>query len=415
VHVAPAGRDYATDAVKTELLADSRLGDTPAARYQALFTGGLQIHTTIDPALEHQAQAAITSGLPGGHDLTAAEISIDPATGAIRSVAGGADFATLQFNTALTGAGRQPGSSFKVFTLVAALEAGYSPDDLIDGSTPCAIANPHGTPDPWLPDNYEGENFGWMSLTDATAYSVNCAYARLAITVGLNRVADVAHAMGITSHLNVVPSMTLGTNEVTPLQMASAYATLANDGVYHTPYLVEAVQDSGGKVLFTHTDKTRQAIPVQIARQATQVLQQVVLRGTGVAAAVNGHPVAGKTGTAENYHDAWFVGFTPQISTAVWMGNVAGEVPMRNIEGIDVVGGSFPARIWHHYMTAALAPLPSRWFPPPDPAQIPAPVTVVDGQSRMAAGQAAAAAGPKVGAAGQTQSTTWCSASCSHR
>lgn len=380
--IAPSGRDYATDAVKELLLADPRFGATVGERYQAVFTGGLQIHTTIDPSLQRQAQAAIAAGLPTGYHLTAAEISIDPATGAVRSVVGGPDFSSLQFDTALTGAGRQAGSSFKVFTLVAALEAGYSPDDMIDGSTPCSIPNPHGTPDPWMPDNFEGETFGWMSITDATVHSVNCAYARLAMDVGLARVAEVAHGMGITSHLNIVPSMTLGTNEVTPLQMASAYATLAADGAYHTPHLIASVTDSSGKVLFSHTDAPRQAIPPQIAREATQVLQQVVARGTGVAAAVRGHPVAGKTGTAENYHDAWFVGYSPQVATAVWMGNASGEVAMRNIRGINVVGGSFPARIWRAYMTVALAGLPAVSFVPPDASQMPPPVVLVDGQPR---------------------------------
>jgi len=411
-HVAPSGRDYVTDEVKHERAADPRLGATVAARYQAIFTGGLQIHTTIDPGRQAAAQAAIARGVPAGYHLTAAQISIDPSTGAISSVAGGADFTSLQFNAALTGAGRQPGSSFKVFTLIAALEQGFSPDDMIDGSTPCDIPNPQGTPNPWSPANFEGETVGWMSITDATVHSVNCAYARLALMVGLGRIADVAHRLGITAHLDVVPSMTLGTNVVTPLQMASAYATIANDGAYHTPYLIASVADANGKSLFSHLDKARQAISPQIAREATQVLQQVVFRGTGVAAGVYGHPVAGKTGTAESYHDAWFVGYTPQLATAVWMGNVAGEVPMRNVAGINVQGGSFPARIWNAYMSAALAPLRSVPFVPPDPSQIPAPVTLVDGQTRAeSAGQDPALAAAM---AGHTRGTTWCSASCGH-
>jgi len=371
----PQGRDYFTEAVRQELLADPRLGPTADARNKALLTGGLQIHTTLDRRMQQDAEAAVAVGLPtAAMPLSAAVASVDPATGAIRAVVGGTSFGANQYNAALGGAGRQPGSSFKVFTLVTALEQGISPNDVVDGSTPCSIPNPGGHPDPWQPNNYEGEVFGPMSLTDATAYSVNCAYARLALRVGLTHVAQTAHDMGITAHLNVVPSMTLGTNDVTPLQMASAYATLAADGVYHQPHLVERVDRPDGSVLFRNTSPGKQVIPPEIAREATQVLQQVVIAGTGQAAALAGRPVAGKTGTAENYQDAWFVGYTPNLASAVWMGDPVGEQPMRGIGGIDVVGGSYPARMWSGYMTAALAPLPVEGFTAPASVSAPAAV-----------------------------------------
>lgn len=359
----PQGRDYFTEAVRQELLGDVRLGPTLEARSKALLTGGLQIHTTLDRRLQQDAESAVAGGLPKATmPLSAAVASVDPATGAIRAVVGGTSFGASQYNAALGGAGRQPGSSFKVFTLVAALEQGASPNDVVDGSTPCSIPNPGGHPDPWQPNNFEGEVFGAMTLTDATAYSVNCAYARLALQVGLPRVAQTAHAMGITSPLTIVPSMTLGTNDVTPLQMASAYATLAADGVYHRPHLVDQVDRPDGTVLFHNTSPGKQVVPVDVARQAVQVLRQVVIAGTGQAAAVPGRPVAGKTGTAENYQDAWFVGFSPDLASAVWMGDPAGEQPMRGVGGIDVVGGTYPARMWSAYMAAALAPFPVRDF-----------------------------------------------------
>ena len=383
VHRPPEGHDYFSDAVKQELLADRRLGATSDERYRAVFAGGLRVRTTLDPALQRKAEAAIAGGLPHtDRHLTAALVAVDPGTGAVRALVGGPDFGQSQFDTALAGAGRQPGSSFKAFTLAAALQDGYSPADVLDGSTPCSVPNPGGTPNPWVPENFEGEAFGPITLTDATVHSVNCAYARLAPTVGLRRVADMAHSMGITSHLSLVPSMTLGTNVVTPLQMASAYSTLAADGVAHPAHLVEEVDTPQGKVLLRGEGGAHQALTPQVAREETQVLQQVVLSGTGQAAAVAGHPVAGKTGTAEDYHDAWFVGYTPDLATAVWMGDPDGEVPMRDVEGINVVGGSFPARMWSAFMTQALADRPVLGFPQPDPAQVPAPTFLVTGQPR---------------------------------
>src|SRR5258708_35093812 len=190
--------------------------------------------------------------------------------------------------------------------------------------------------------------------------------------VKFQHIADVAHAMGITAHLSLVPSMTLGTEEVTPLQMASAYATFAADGIHHTAHLIDHVDGPDGKELFHNSEPGKRAIPTQVAREAVQVMRQVVIRGTGVNAALADRPVAGKTGTAEDFHDAWFVGYAPQLATAVWMGDPAGEVPMTNVDGISVVGGSFPARIWKAFMEDALAGQPALDFPEPDPGQVPA-------------------------------------------
>jgi penicillin-binding protein 1A len=159
--------------------------------------------------------------------------------------------------------------------------------------------------------------------------------------------------------------MALGTEEVSPLDMASAYATFADDGIYHQPRFVEKVVDASGKVIFSGPDKGKQVISPQVAREVVETMQAVVQYGTGTAAALGNRPVAGKTGTTENYSDAWFVGYTPQLSTAVWMGDPAGRTPMRDVGGIRVFGGTYPARIWHQYMQYALEDMPAVPFRTP--------------------------------------------------
>ena len=373
VPTADGGTGYFVEEVKQRLLDDERLGETPQDRYNAVFKGGLQIHTTLDPRAEQAAIETVQTGLPNTHgQFTAALVSVDPTSGAVRALVGGPGFEQAKFNLATQGR-RQAGSAFKAFTLMAALEAGHSPKDTISGSSPCRIPNPGGDPDPWRPENYEGTKGGTMSLTDATAHSVNCAYARLALIVGIDKVADAAKRMGITTPLDPTPAMTLGglRNGVSPLEMASAYATLAADGVHHDPYFIDKVLDRDGKTILAAKPSGERRVSVQDSRVATSILQQVVLKGTGVKARVPGRVVAGKTGTAQDHTDAWFVGFTPQLSTAVWMGAPVGEVPMRNVGGIRVTGGSYPARMWSLYMTAALAGEPVLQFPPPNEKLIP--------------------------------------------
>jgi membrane peptidoglycan carboxypeptidase len=404
-HPPPNGDNYFMAAVRQELLADPALGPTPAARYQALYYGGLKIHTTLDPSLQADATRAVAAGIPQSPlHLSAALVSVDPNSGAVRAVVGGSNYAVSQFDAALASPGRPTGSSFKAFVLVAALAQGYSPDDYVDGAGPCTIPDPGNTPDPWVLNNYEGEASGWITITDATANSVNCAYARLALKVGLSNVADVARQMGIRAPLAVVPSMALGTNDVPPIQMASAYATLADDGVYHKPYLVAQVLSPDGKVLEKADSPGVRVVSSDIARTATQVLRSVVTSGTGTAAAIPGQDVVGKTGTGEDFSDAWFVGYTRYLSTAVWMGSPRGEVPMLGVDGIDVAGGTFPTAIWHSFMAAALAgkaPLP---FPTPSRA-LPQPGQGVPG----AGGYISDYSGGS-----RTSTTLWCSASCGY-
>jgi penicillin-binding protein 1A len=381
----PPPNDYFVEEVKQRLLNDRRLGDTPQQRYNAVFTGGLQIHTTFDPRMQDAAERKVHEILPDTRGkFTASLISVEPGTGAVRAMVAGDDFDTAHYNlaTARGGSGRQPGSSFKAFVLMAALESGLSPKSTIDATSPCEVKVPGNKP--YAPQNVEGEAGGPQTLTDATVHSINCAYVRLGADIGLTNVVDMAARFGIPrARLAPYPSLPLGTIEVSPLEMASAYAAIANDGVYVPPRFVESVLDRRGRVVFQGSDRGTRAVSVQLARETTQVLRQVVLRGTGTAAAVKGRVVAGKTGTSEEYSNAWFVGYAPQLATAVWMGSPVGNVPMRNVGGIRVFGGTYPARIWGAYMAQALDGLPVETFTEPDPSQIPAGKFIKDRYSSV--------------------------------
>jgi 1A family penicillin-binding protein len=363
----PDTDNYFVEEVKQRLLDDPRLGDTAQERYNALFKGGLKIYTTLDPRMQNAAETAVKTILPNTKGkFTASLVTVEPGNGAVRAMVAGSDFANAHYNlaTARGGSGRQPGSSFKPFVLLAALEKGYSVNDTIDGTTPCTVKVPGFAP--YDVENYEGEGGGIMSLTDATVHSVNCAYVRLGATVGLDKVVDMAARLGIPrDRLHPYPSIALGAQEVSPLEMASAYAAIDNDGVYHSPRFVEKVLDRKGKVLFDGPDKGKQVVDKQYTRQAIQVMRQVVQRGTGTRAQIRGRDVAGKTGTSSDFTNAWFVGFTPQLATAVWMGSPTANIPMRNVGGVKVAGGTYPARIWSAYMTQAMSGLPIETFPAP--------------------------------------------------
>src|SRR5262249_15239314 len=190
-------------------------------------------------------------------------------------------------------------------------------------------------------------------VLDATANSVNTIFAQLVVTVGPDAVVDVANRMGIQSDLQPVCSITLGTQEVTPLEMADAFATLAGRGIHHPPISISLVKTPDGKQLFAATIRSDPALGRNDADLVTLALQGVIDHGTGVAANI-GRPAAGKTGTTQDFTDAWFCGYVPQLTTCVWVGYNKGRVPMHDIEGFpDVYGGSIPAQIWHDYMSAA--------------------------------------------------------------
>ncbi|TMM14616.1 MAG: hypothetical protein E6G01_12265 [Actinobacteria bacterium] len=348
------------------------LGTSAPERVNSLNKGGLTITTTLDPDMQRNAEAAVAARLPDtGGKFTSAVVSMDPANGYVRAIVSGNPGSSHGYDVATGrgGGGRQPGSSFKPFVLMAALENGYSPNDSIDGTAPCTIQYPGSRP--YVANNAEPGG-GVLNLWDATADSVNCAYIRLGVDVGLPKVVDVAHRMGIPAKVRLAasPSLSIGTYEVTPLEMASAYSTLAADGVHHAPSFVEKVTDSSNNVDFGGADKGDRVVSAQNSRVVTQALQGVVQRGTGTAAALSDRPVAGKTGTTDNLANAWFVGYTPQLVTAVWMGSPAGLVPMYGVGGVNVFGGTYPARIFHDFMSSTLSGQPVVNFAAPDPSQI---------------------------------------------
>ena len=370
--ILPKPDDYFVNEVVRQLLADDELGDTRRERYDALFKGGLTITTTLDASAQEKAMAAVDRQLPDTDGrFTAALVSLDPSTGAVRALVGGPGFERSKYNIATQGIGRQVGSAFKPFVLASAIENGISPESTIRGSSPCEFPNPGGVPDPYIAENYEGERAGVLSLRDATRDSVNCAYLRLGQITGLANVVDMAHRLGITARLDPNLSLPLGTSEARPIDMAAAYATLANDGVRHDPYFVEEVRDRDGKVVYRHKPEGRRVVSADVARHVTNVLQGVMAKGTGTAARFPDHrPAAGKTGTTADHGDAWFVGYTTHLATAVWMGSPLGNtLKMVDVGGVaKVTGGSFPARIWQAFMGPAHDALAVEDFPsPPDP------------------------------------------------
>lgn len=367
--------------VTRRLLRDPRLGATYDERYDRLFLGGVTIHTTFDAGVQELADRSVREVLPPG-PFTASLAAIDPATGDVKALVG-TPVPGQSFNLATQGA-RQTGSAFKLVTYVAALEAGFSPDDVVDGTAPCEFAQPHGQR-PWRVVNYDGPGGQVTSLGDALARSLNCAFARVVQALGPERVADVAGRMGVERHLDPYPSITLGAEEVSPLEMASVAATLAADGVHRPPVFVRRVEAADGSVLFEGSGALQQAIGANVARLATDGLRRVITSGTGRRADI-GRPAAGKTGTAQRWRDAWFVGYTPQLAAAVWMGHPDGEVPMENVDGIRVTGGSYPARIWATFMQAAHAGAPVVDFPPPDLSALPDAARIdVDGRHPLPA------------------------------
>jgi penicillin-binding protein 1A len=363
--------DYFSEEVRRQLLEDPRLGATPSDRTNAVLRGGITVHTTLDPTLQKMAEQAVRERVPAS-PFTASLVTIDPADGAVKALVGGPNFEQAKFNLATQGA-RQPGSSFKTIALAAWLAAGHSPEDLVDATAPCQFPTP-GAPEPfWNVDNYDGGSGEVLitTLREATVKSANCAYARVALTLGPKAVVDMAHRLGVSRPMPQALAVVLGAGEVSPLEMASIYATLAADGVRHTPIFIRQVVGPDGHVILENTPTQERVLEPQVARTVTGVLRGVVERGTGRKADI-GRPVAGKTGTAQLWRDAWFAGYTPQLSTAVWMGSPVGQESMVDVGGIHVTGGSYPAMVFAQFMGAAMGPVPATDFPAPDPAAWPA-------------------------------------------
>lgn len=318
--------DYFTSYVRDTLLQDYSVNE--------VFKGGLNVKTTLDPHVQDLAEEAVNRKLDSlPENLECALVAIDPDTGFIQAMVGGRDYKTNEFNLA-TQAKRQAGSSFKTFTLLAALDEGYSPETNLNCTSKVKIGN-------WDVANYGNANYGTRSIESAFAVSSNTGFAELCTEIGPDKVADMAHKCGIESDLESVPSITLGVEEVSVLEMAQAYATIANGGTLHKANCIEEIKDSSGQVIYHADTRGDKVLNTDLTQAAVEVMEGVVQKGTGRNAALyNGQPVGGKTGTSEDYRDKWFCGITPQISVAIWIGD-RNEKSMPTWVACDSIFGDF--------------------------------------------------------------------------
>lgn len=365
-----------TGAATAELIADARLHPAEvtdltednarnyfldfaadeAKRVAGGAVGDLVVVVTLDPAMQDAARKAISAVLDKqGVKAKAGQgalIAMSP-DGAIRALIGGRDYAESPFNRA-TQAHRQPGSAFKVFVYAAALEAGLTPDSERDDE-PVQIGN-------WAPENYGGEQWGRLTLTQAFAHSVNSIAVKLGQEVGVQTIIAVARRLGITSPLEANATLALGTSDVSPLELTAAYANFASLGVRPQPYTVLEVRAGNGDVLYRRLKaQPERVMSEEEALAMNAMLYEVIQSGTGRGAAVGGREVAGKTGTTQDYRDAWFIGFSPDLVAGVWVGNDDFS-PMKGVSG-----SGLPAQIWSRFMRVALKTYPARELPRGEP------------------------------------------------
>lgn len=341
-----------------------------------VYGGGLRVYTTLDVQDQQDAFDAVTSTLDREGDPDAALVSIDD-VGAVRAMVGGRGYSSgedwarvnLATGTEGGGSGRQPGSSFKAFTLVAAMEQGIPLTKAYNAPSKIVIPKANNGAD-YEVRNYDAQALGTLDLVTATAKSSNTAYVQLAKDVGPENIVDVAHRMGVTAPLDPGLSLTLGGSAVSVLDMASGYSTLADGGEHVPPFAVSKVTDAQGDVLYEHRSTRERVLDEKVVGSVNYALSQVVQTGTGTGAKIPGQSVAGKTGTADEYTNAWFAGFTCKLTTAVWVGFVppalsGGNIPMTNVHGIKVTGGSLPTTIWQRDMAKATEGLDSCEYPRP--------------------------------------------------
>ena len=397
---APYFIDYVTRLIKWH--PDFRfMGKTIAEREKQLFQGGLRIYTTVDLEMQDAAERAVESVLTEKDDPHGSLVAIDPNTGYVKAMVGGRDWFTSRkqdqyskLNLAIqaepnlgcirskgekcdelraAGTGRQGGSAFKPFALATAIEEGISLAETYKAA-PCLDIPGADAGRTWHVCNYEESAFGEVSLLEATISSINVVYAQLILEVGEQDVVDLAEDMGIQTPLAAVPSAVLGANPVNPLGMASAFGTLATGGTHHPPIAISKIVDARGRVVYQADATGEDVLDETVAYLTTSALQQVMTSGTGTAAQI-GRPAAGKTGTAQEYRDAWFVGYTPDLVASVWVGYPQGEIEMKTScagaesacipTRIQVTGGSWPAEIWQNFMAPALAGTPATAFTKP--------------------------------------------------
>src|SRR4051794_2419470 len=375
--------------------------------HDKVYRGGLRIQTSLDPNLQSLAEGAVAGALKGTKvPREMSMVAVEPQTGFVKALVGGRDFAQSQVNLALGacpppakpeqssadtplvpsdqpicvpggGGGRQPGSSFKPFTLAKALEEGITPERVYPA--PTAYTYPHCKPTPGSSctvHNVEGEGGGAMTLRSATVHSVNTVFAQLIGNVGVKPTAELAHRLGITrvnadatdavTGQQFQSSLTLGSPDVAPVDMAAAYSVFAARGLQNPATPIVKIEDSTGAVLEDNTKRDPKRVMQEvIADNVTDVLRGVISSGTGTGANIN-RPAAGKTGTTDNFGNAWFVGYTPTLSTAVWYGNSDGEDPAHALPH-GTYGGTVPARTWANFMSEALKDVPVTDFNQPAP------------------------------------------------
>jgi penicillin-binding protein 1A len=342
------GAEYYVDYVRRQLV--KTYGE------DAVLRGGLRVKTTLDQNLQRQAYDAVYKTLNWNGDPDGALVAMDT-DGHVVAMVGGRNWDKSKVNLAVGtdggGTGRQAGSAFKPFVLAETLHEGYTPESSFLG--PGKIVLPHADAGrDWEVSNFENESYGRLNLFDATAHSVNTVYAQLVTAIGPDKVVPMAQALGVNkSHLDPVPSITLGTQNVSVMEMADSYLSFANEGVQTDPQVFSQITDAGGAVLYDGKPHRNRALTRDQARVMNFTLSQVVEHGTGTGANFGG-PLAGKTGTTEDYGDAWFVGYTPKLVSAVWMGYPEGQSrQMTSVHGMKVNGGSLPATIFEKFMSRA--------------------------------------------------------------
>ena len=333
-----------------------------------VFKGGLNVYTTLNPSMQLAAEQALRDGLKALEGRTAkgktaehpegAIVTIEPQTGYIKAMVGGYDYFKSEFNRAVQ-ARRQPGSAFKPFIYIAALEAGMTPASIVDDSPIEYAVGRNGKP--WKPDNYDRKFRGPITYQQALEESINVAAVKVQEQIGIRRTIDVARRLGVESPLGDNLSLALGTSDLTLLELTSAYGTFANQGTWMHPMAIRYVLDAQRKLLEENPPQGKQVLSPAVAYVMTQMLKGTIERGTGVAAKALGRPAAAKTGTTNDYSNAWFIGYTPKLVTGVWVGY---DRP-RSL-GRDETGSRVAVPIWTGFMVQALAGTPAEDFPVPE-------------------------------------------------
>ncbi|HXS32397.1 MAG TPA: transglycosylase domain-containing protein [Solirubrobacterales bacterium] len=318
--------------------------------------GGLRVYTTLDPRLQEVGLEAMRSALPYSTDPSSALVSIDPGNGEIEAMVSSSSYDSSQFNLAAQGH-RQPGSTFKAFVLTTALKQGIDPYSTYYTSKELDLDLPKWGH--WEVHTADEGYLGRVNLQEATVASDNTVFAQLDLDVGPQRVAETAHSMGITSPLDGIPAEGIGGLRVgvSPLEMADAYATLASGGIHHAPVAIHRVKFPGGRIERPDREPPRRVISEAVAYEVTRLLHDNITEGTGTAAYTGCPGQAGKTGTTDRETDAWFAGYQPNLTTAVWVGYPeSNAIEMTSVHGITVFGGTFPAEIWHSLYAGAEVP-----------------------------------------------------------